>query len=148
MIPLGSLVRWVGLLSHHTSEPLQSPFTIGPRPPLQGRSRYACFVCFLCTPECDYCIHTCPNEPHQEGQRILVRFNRTIWGRCYPLSTSRNQVLVQSHCFCRFIVGSTGEPFKNRLLFHRYPLFHQQEPGASSEPVLFPVLRWFDWRAL
>ncbi len=26
--------------------------------------------------------------------------------------------------------------------------FHQQEPGASSEPVLLPVLSWFDWRAL
>ncbi len=28
------------------------------------------------------------------------------------------------------------------------PPFHQQEPGASSEPVLLPVLSWFDWRAL
>ncbi len=37
----------------------------------------------------------------------------------YPLSTSRNQVLVQSQCYCQFLVGSTGEPFKNRLLFHR-----------------------------
>ncbi len=37
----------------------------------------------------------------------------------YPLSTSRNQVLVQSQCYCRFLVGSTAEPFKNRLLFHR-----------------------------
>ncbi len=37
----------------------------------------------------------------------------------YPLSTSRNQVLVQSQCSCRFLVGSTGKPFKNRLLFHR-----------------------------
>ncbi len=36
----------------------------------------------------------------------------------YPLSTSRNQVLVQSQCYCQFLVGSTGEPFKNRLLFH------------------------------
>ncbi len=35
------------------------------------------------------------------------------------LSTSRNQVLVQSQCYCRFLVGSTGEPFKNWLLFHR-----------------------------
>ncbi len=39
--------------------------------------------------------------------------------RSYPLSTSRNQVLVQSQCYCQFLVGSTGEPFKNRLLFHR-----------------------------
>ncbi len=28
------------------------------------------------------------------------------------------------------------------------PPFHQQEPGASSEPVLLPVLSWFDWQAL
>ncbi len=28
-------------------------------------------------------------------------------------------MLVQSQCSCRFLVGSTGEPFKNRLLFHR-----------------------------
>ncbi len=28
------------------------------------------------------------------------------------------------------------------------PPFHQQEPGASSEPVLLPVLSCFDWRAL
>ncbi len=31
----------------------------------------------------------------------------------YPLSTSRNQVLVQSQCYCRFLVGSTGEPFNS-----------------------------------
>ncbi len=36
-----------------------------------------------------------------------------------PLSTSRNQVLIQSQCYCQFLVGSTREPFKNRLLFHR-----------------------------
>ncbi len=27
-------------------------------------------------------------------------------------------MLVQSQCYCQFLVGSTGEPFKNRLLFH------------------------------
>ncbi len=27
------------------------------------------------------------------------------------------------------------------------PPFHQQAPGASSEPVSMPVFRWFDWRA-
>ncbi len=46
------------------------------------RSRYACLVRFWCAPQCDYCIHTCPNEPHQEGQRTLMRFNQTKWGRC------------------------------------------------------------------
>ncbi len=44
----------------------------------------------------------------------------SVWVQnTYPLSTSRNQVLVQSQCSCRFLVGSTGEPFKNRLLFHK-----------------------------
>ncbi len=28
-------------------------------------------------------------------------------------------MLVQSQCYCQFLVGSTREPFKNRLLFHR-----------------------------
>ncbi len=27
-------------------------------------------------------------------------------------------MLVQSQCYCQFLVGSTREPFKNRLLFH------------------------------
>ncbi len=27
-------------------------------------------------------------------------------------------MLVQSQCYCQFLVGSTGEPFKNQLLFH------------------------------
>ncbi len=34
------------------------------------------------------------------------------------------------------------------LRLSQIPPFHQQEPGASSEPVLLPVLSWFDWRAL
>ncbi len=42
-----------------------------------------------------------------------------FWLLKYSLSTSRNQVLVQSQCYCQFLVGSTREPFKNRLLFHR-----------------------------
>ncbi len=49
----------------------------------------------------------------------------------YPLSTSRNQVLVQSQCYCQFLVGSTGEPFKNRLLFHRL----ESQYRARSEYV-------------
>ncbi len=28
-------------------------------------------------------------------------------------------MLIQSQCYCQFLVGSTREPFKNRLLFHR-----------------------------
>ncbi len=46
---------------------------------------------------------------------------KAVYGvKCgYPLSTSRIQVLVQSQCYCQFLVGSTGELFKNRLLFHR-----------------------------
>ncbi len=39
-------------------------------------------VLVRCTPECDCCILTRPNEPHQEGKWTLVRFNWTKWGRC------------------------------------------------------------------
>ncbi len=28
------------------------------------------------------------------------------------------------------------------------PPFHQQEPSASSEQLLLPVLSWFDWQTL
>ncbi len=45
------------------------------------RSRYACLVRFWCAPECDCCILTCPNKPHQEGKQTLVRFKRTKWSR-------------------------------------------------------------------
>ncbi len=50
-----------------------------------------------------------PSHAWRHG-RLLVR---------YPLSTSRNHVLIQSQCYYRFIVGSTGEPFKKWLLFYR-----------------------------
>ncbi len=72
-----------------TSEPLQSPFAIGPRP-------YACLVRFWCAPECDCCIRTCPNEPQKEGQRNLVQFNQTKWGRCE--STLRPRLHCRSWC--------------------------------------------------
>ncbi len=39
-------------------------------------------------------------------------------------------MLVQSQCYCQFLVGSTREPFKNRLLFHR--LESHTEPGVTS----------------
>ncbi len=50
--------------------------------------------------------------------RAIMGSHRWELGLLYPLSTSRNQVLVQSQCYCQFLVGSTGEHFKNRLLFH------------------------------
>ncbi len=49
----------------------------------------------------------------------IIRYDGGVDNDTYPLSTSRNQVLVQSQCYCQFLVGSTCEPFKNRLLFHR-----------------------------
>ncbi len=54
-----------------------------------------------------------------ELQFIEGAMNANMYCDIYPLSTSRNQVLVQSQCCCQFLVGSTGEPFKNRLLVHR-----------------------------
>ncbi len=81
MIPLGSLARIAF-----------SPWANRSRVRLQsGR-----LVRFWCTPKCDCCIHICPNKPHQEGQRTLVRFNRTKWGRCE--STLRDSA-QKSHLF-------------------------------------------------
>ncbi len=76
-----SFCSWVCLRSNRvltTNEPLQGSFERLPRPPLQGG--FGTLV--WCTPECDCCVLTCPNEPRQEGKRTLVRFNRTKWGRC------------------------------------------------------------------
>lgn len=75
MIPLGSLVRWVGLLSHHERTTPES---------VCNRPKTLCLIGALLvrTRVCDCCSHTCPNEPHQEGQRTRVWFNRTKWGRC------------------------------------------------------------------
>ncbi len=67
---------WVGsrpVHIHTLNEPYQSSFGSGPRPPLQ---QGLCAVVW-CAPECDYCIHTCPNDPHQEGKRTWICFNRT-----------------------------------------------------------------------
>ncbi len=58
-------------------------------------------------------IHNYASTFYQLWIDVFLLFNT------YPLSTSRNQVLVQSQCYCQFLVGSTCEPFKNRLLFHR-----------------------------
>ncbi len=55
-----------------------SSFGTEPRPPLQlGLGSVV-----WCAPECDYCNHTCPKDPHQRGKRTRVRFNRTKQDRC------------------------------------------------------------------
>ncbi len=46
------------------------------------------------------------------------------------------------------LYGDTDFIFQQDLAPAHIPPFHQQEPGASSEPVLLPVLSWFDSRAL
>ncbi len=62
----------------------------------------------------------CQQKEAWSALKFPGRWLRWLWTseNSYPLSTSRNQVLVQSQCYCQFLVGSTGEPFKNRLLFH------------------------------
>ncbi len=45
-------------------------------------------------------------------------------------------------------LGRMGWPTMGLMWAAHIPPFHQQEPDASSEPVLLPVLSWFDWRAL
>ncbi len=58
----------------------------------------------------------------------------------YPLSTSRDQVLVQSYCSCRFfLVGLTDEPFKNRLLFHRL-----ESQYRTRSCVIIRFMFWFN----
>ncbi len=69
-------VSWVGsrpVHIHTLNEPYQSSFGSGPRPPLH----LGLGAVVWCAPECDCCIHTCPKDPHQEGKRTWVCFNRT-----------------------------------------------------------------------
>ncbi len=77
-----SFCSWVCLRSDRvltTNEPLQGSFENTLRPTLQGG--LGTFVWSASgVPECDCCILTCPNEPHQEGKITLVRFNRTEAG--------------------------------------------------------------------
>ncbi len=53
-----------------------SLFGTGPRPP-PLRVRLVWF-----TPECDYCVHTCPNESHQGGKQTRVRYNQNKKRKC------------------------------------------------------------------
>ena len=69
---------WVGTRLDHvltTNKPCQSLFGTWLSPPLHQRLG----LVVLDAPECDWCIHTFPNELHQGGKRSRVRFNR---GRC------------------------------------------------------------------
>ncbi len=78
--------NWVGsrpVRIHTLNEPYQSSFGSRPRPPLQ----LGLGAVVWCAPECDCCIHTCPQDPHQEGKQTWVRFNWTKQDRCeYTLS--------------------------------------------------------------
>ncbi len=76
-----SFCSWVCLRSDRvltSNEPFQGSFESAQRPPLQG----GLGTLVWSAPECDCCILTCPNKPHQEGKQTLVRFNRIKWGRC------------------------------------------------------------------
>ncbi len=69
---------------------------------------------------------------------LLVRGSMIFFW--YPLSTSRDQVLVQSYCSCRFfLVGLTDEPFKNRLLFHRL-----ESQYRARSCVIIRFMFWFN----
>lgn len=57
------------------------------------RYHYTRLICFWCSPEYKYHIHTCPNEPYREG--TLVRSNQTKWGRCkIPLRNPNKYFLL------------------------------------------------------
>ncbi len=87
---------------------------------------FACQYSQACGHPCCLCTFSYPNSSFQStlnlicfDTALLEQPPLSVMTLCYPLSTSRNQVLVQSQCYCQFLVGSTREPFKNRLLFHR-----------------------------
>ncbi len=49
-------------------------------------------------------------------------------------------MLVQSQCYCRFLVGSTGEPFKNQLLFHRLESRYRARSSVTEDVSCFVSL--------
>lgn len=67
-------------------------------------SRHVCLLCFWCAPECDWHIHTCPNEPHQEGKQTGLWFNlnevgmTAPWERFSSLQTADQEKPVWHYC--------------------------------------------------
>ncbi len=51
-------------------------------------------------------------------------------------------MLVQSQCYCRFLVGLTGKPFKNRLLFHRLESHLRARSYVTEYVSCFVSLVW------
>ncbi len=111
--------NWVESRSGHIhtlNEPYQSLFGRGPRPPLQ----LGLGAVVWSAPDCDFCIHTCPKDPHQEGKQTWVWFNRTKQDRCeYTLRDGVNCVRFVSHlhtaaCLYVCLQGKPGA-FKDAL---------------------------------
>ncbi len=68
------------------------------------KSTIVCFTCMESSFDCMMWVHS--NSFQMQWHTYTP----------FPSAGTRSS---QSQCFCRFLVGSTGEPFKNRLLFHR-----------------------------
>ncbi len=49
-------------------------------------------------------------------------------------------MLVKSQCYCRFLVGSTGEPFKNWLLFYRLKSQYRARSYVTEDVSCFVSL--------
>ncbi len=80
--------NWVGSRSGHIhtlTEPYQSSFGSGPRPPLQ----LSLGPVVWSAPECDCCIHTCPNDPHKRETNLSsIQSNQTRQVWIHPKNTS------------------------------------------------------------
>lgn len=67
-------------------------------------SRHVCLLCFWCAPECDWHIHTYPNEPHQGGKQTGLWFNQNEvgmtapWERFSPLQTADQEKPYWHYC--------------------------------------------------
>ncbi len=103
---------------HTLNEPYQSSFGSGPRPLLQ----LGLGTVVWCAPKCDCCIHTCLKDPHQDGKRTWVHFNRTKqdW-KFTPPQAILYFIRVQMYCRCRvnfFLVSLLKQILRNLALQH------------------------------
>ncbi len=148
-----SFCSWVCLRSDRvltTNELLQGSFES------VRRSRYACLVHFWCAPECDCCILTCPNEPHQEGKRTLVRFNRTKWGGCEStlrlLSIFVSRLRLNKKCLPKWTLVTIHRRIEHST--NTYPLQLQSTWNCIVKWIIhysvfpFKDVRCFRWRTV
>ena len=84
---------------------------------------------FWSATECDWCVHTFPNELHQGAKRSRVRFNRTKQGRC------ENTLSWFRLGFCRR--GFTVEDVEHT---HTHTHTHKHTHTHTHTPAAFLLL--------